>query len=246
MKLFEAGSLEAVKDIEKNGEIAISLSEIAPEGGAEIAGVPYSPEEDPEMKSAESAPLKERRLTRYQRRLQESKDTELLDFLKNSEDGSFEAFRDSEQYQNIQWNIQQYKDGIARLKRNGLITEEELPEGIPTKKPGQTYSHSGGEPKSSGGSIYSREGWEPKEKSSMFSDLETKYSVSNSRPGSEHLFEEMENIITDIALGRSDKRHALIAGDPGIGKCAFHDEKISISLDDIYAKEFEEWLAQQK
>lgn len=42
------------------------------------------------------------------------------------------------------------------------------------------------------------------------------------------MFTDMTNIVKNIILARSDKKHALIYGDPGIGKCLDGSTKIVI------------------
>ena len=48
------------------------------------------------------------------------------------------------------------------------------------------------------------------------------------------IFKDMENIVKSVVLGHADKRHALIAGDPGVGKCHHKDELITIHVPDAF------------
>lgn len=48
------------------------------------------------------------------------------------------------------------------------------------------------------------------------------------------IFRDMENTVKAVILGYADKRHALIAGDPGVGKCMAYDQKITIQVPDDF------------
>ena len=48
------------------------------------------------------------------------------------------------------------------------------------------------------------------------------------------IFKDMENIVKAVILGHADKRHALIAGDPGVGKCMDASELITIQVPDNF------------
>ena len=51
---------------------------------------------------------------------------------------------------------------------------------------------------------------------------------------SDFVFRDMENIVKAVILGHAEKRHALIAGDPGVGKCMAYDQKITIQVPDDF------------
>ena len=48
------------------------------------------------------------------------------------------------------------------------------------------------------------------------------------------IFKDMENIVKAVILGHADKRHALIAGDPGVGKCMDTSELITVQVPDNF------------
>jgi len=48
------------------------------------------------------------------------------------------------------------------------------------------------------------------------------------------VFRDMENVVKAVILGHADKRHALIAGDPGVGKCMDASELITIQVPDNF------------
>ena len=48
------------------------------------------------------------------------------------------------------------------------------------------------------------------------------------------IFKDMENIVKAVILGHADKRHALIAGDPGVGKCMDTSELITVQVPDSF------------
>ena len=48
------------------------------------------------------------------------------------------------------------------------------------------------------------------------------------------VFKDMENIVKAVILGHADKRHALIAGDPGVGKCMDTSELITVQVPDSF------------
>lgn len=48
------------------------------------------------------------------------------------------------------------------------------------------------------------------------------------------VFRDMKNTVKSVILGYAEKRHALIAGDPGVGKCMAYDQKITIQVPDDF------------
>ena len=48
------------------------------------------------------------------------------------------------------------------------------------------------------------------------------------------IFKDMENIVKAVILGHADKRHALIAGDPGDGKCMDNSELITVQVPESF------------
>lgn len=67
-------------------------------------------------------------------------------------------------------------------------------------------------------------------------------AVMSAKDSAEDKFENIYTIAKTIFQGKGIKHHAFIYGDPGVGKCAFYDEKIPVRMDDAVAEAYEAWL----
>src|SRR5574344_1177347 len=248
MKLYESGALELIKDIENN-RTNVSPEEIAPDVDEDeiLPGIRYDSSKDPEAGGGDdSTGLNE------STRLTEGYDDDFKDWLSSTDDGSFEDFQNSDSYENIgkrPWTQQQYKDAISRIRRSDPTFD--LPAGISGKNKRDVRAYSRDKSRFedkpvSNGSVYEIDDFSEHKMSKATQAMVDEYSDADPTPTAEETFEEMGSIIKDIILGQSDKRHALIAGDPGIGKSTSYDEKIKISIGSIYANQFEKWLSSGK
>jgi hypothetical protein len=58
-------------------------------------------------------------------------------------------------------------------------------------------------------------------------------------------FLKMEALVSSICDMSAKKRHGLLTGDPGVGKCLCYDQLITIRVDDENAKIIEDFLNTQ-
>lgn len=212
------GALELLKDMEA-GETDVTPEDISPDLDQNILadGIPYSQKKDPEVNGT----LAESRNKRA-RRIQEGKNDEILSFLQTAEDGSYESFKNSEFFERATnrdgttVSKSDYVRAVNYLVSGGKIDRNELPPNTTTSNRDSGSANAYEDKHSS--DIYTREpdayGDEP---SSTLKGW-NKYADESASITAEETFEDMAAIVKEIVTGVADKRHALIAGDPGIGK----------------------------
>ena len=207
--LKEGSALDLLKDIEKDNT-NVSPEDIAPELKNEpIDGITYDSLKDPEQALNESV-------------LKEGKSYDLFkEWLDNTDDGSFETFKNSEYYSQIGrnggWDYDYFLKNLRWIRKD--FPGYEFPPGTPLNGSASgrnAYSDT----RDDDDAIYSRKGHEidPDKISDQLKGWVQDYSDVSPDVSVDEIFEEMGEIVKNICLGRSDKRHALIAGDPGIGK----------------------------
>ena len=231
------GALELLKDMEA-GETDATPEDISPDLDQNVLadGIPYSQKKDPEVNGT----LAESRKNRA-RRIQEGKNDEILSFLQTADDGSYESFKNSEFFERATnrdgttVSKSDYVRAVNYLVSGGKIDRNELPPNTTTSNRDSGSANAYEDKHSS--DIYTREpdayGDEP---SSTLKGW-NKYADESASITAEETFEDMAAIVKEIVTGVADKRHALIAGDPGIGKCTADSEKIKIKIDDLYYDE---------
>ena len=207
--LREGSALELIKDIEK-GETDVSPEDIAPEiENRPIDGIVYDASKDPERTLTESVLReKENNLALFKQ------------WFESTDDGSYEDYKNSEYYEKIgnqPWDYDHYISNIAKVKRE--YPDLEFPPKTPIRGSAgalNAYSDRRGEEDS----IYSREGHEidPENMSDQLKGWVEEYGEISPDLSVDEIFDEVSEIVKNICVARSDKRHALIAGDPGIGK----------------------------
>ena len=215
--LFEAGSaLEQIKDMLADPENAVSPEDLAPKP---TGGVQYSEKDDPEMlKESYSDHV----IADHINRLMEAgvNKTAIITQFHNDdkyENKSYEAFQASE-YGSTEVNNGTFKIYTKDLQKKGKINLS------PEQMNASQGAGGGGSPaaRTKGQEFYDAPELDPKyKKSATLSNLEMKYDTIEdfkSQGTAEEQFNNMTDIVADIAGGVSTKRHALIAGDPGVGK----------------------------
>lgn len=212
------GALELLKDMEA-GETDVTPEDISPDLDQNVLadGIPYLQKKDPEVNGT----LTESRKNRA-RRIQEGKNDEILSFLQTADDGSYESFKNSEFFERATnrdgttVSKSDYVRAVNYLVSGGKIDRNELPPNTTTSNRDSGSANAYEDKHSS--DIYTREpdayGDEP---SSTLKGW-NKYADESASITAEETFEDMAAIVKEIVTGVADKRHALIAGDPGIGK----------------------------
>lgn len=213
-RLIEGSALELLKDIEKDNT-EVSPEDIAPEiENRPVAGVVYDSSEDPEIHRNDTKELNESVLREKENNL-----ALFRQWFESTDDGSYEAYKNSEYYEKIgnqPWDYAHYISNIGKVKRE--YPDLEFPPKTPIRGTASSTNAYSGD--SDDGSIYSRAGHEidPDAMSDTLKQWVQDYAEVSSDVTVDEIFEEVEAIVKNICIGRSDKRHALIAGDPGIGK----------------------------
>lgn len=234
-QLTEDGALELLKDIESGEADAVGVqpADIAPDVSEnDIAdGIPYVASEDEEHSSNETTPLTEAKRMSYFRSLREARNNNQLiaNFIRNTDDGSYEAFTQSPEYQQVRttsgqpYDEKRYIDSIKYSIYWGKLSKDELPSGTPSLDKKSTYARSGEDigtaaasSSPDAGGVYERglDFDDTAPESDLVSQWENDYSEGQLVISDDEIFEDMAATVKEIIIGTADKRHALIAGDP--------------------------------
>lgn len=227
MKLSEAGALELLKDIEKGENHGIQLSDIAPD--PEQNPGQYDSTQDPEMKQPEeTAPLNESMASRYARlkKLTEAKNDAITMFLKSgADDVSYEAFENSEYFDDAknrkgeQCSKAEYIAGVKWLLKNGRIEPDDVGNALAGAK-SAAKDNAYADDTDDDGPYKRGDDWDAENyvQSETLSQWASSYADAPGVQDVNEVFDDMEDIVREIVTGVADKRHACVAGDPGIGK----------------------------
>lgn len=254
MKLSEAGALELIKDIEKGESHGIQLSDVAPD--PEQNNGQYDATKDPEMKQLEKTISLSESTSRYAslKRLVEAKNDAIVMFLKSgADDVSYEAFENSEYFEDAKnrkgelCSKAEYIAGVKWLLKNSKIDADDVGNALAgakslSKDPYDNDTNSDDGPYRRG------EGWDADSytQSETLSQWMSNYADAPGVQNVNEVFENMEDVVREIVTGVADKRHACIAGDPGIGKCVDGSEKITIRVVSAVAQDLEKFLSKKK
>ena len=204
--------LDYVKDIEQ-GQTDIAPDELAPEPQP----TNYDETKDPEVKREA---IKNAELMQSLREARTGPRTQIPEFVKKNArkgDFSYEAFCNSG-YNTTNLDEDKYTEWWYYLKDKQGIPLPDV--GGPPPKAGRKskYETSGEGKTRSGGGVYDEdkysEGQAPK-LSKELTGIASEYGDADLKGDAAEMFQEMQDIVKNIILMRSDKRHALIFGDPG-------------------------------
>lgn len=219
-RIFEAGALDLLKDIEAGENHGVQLADIAPDANANPAG--YNQKEDPEMdgSSEETVPL-----TESFRRLTEGRSEAVQSFLKSSDgDKSYDSFKDSSYFDGAKnrkgedCTKAMYVDAVKFLLKNGKITSDDVGNALAGAGGGRSNAYA--ESNEDDGPYVRGQDFDADnyEQSETLSKWTSQYTDAPATQDVQEVFDDMEDIVREIVTGVADKRHACIAGDPGIGK----------------------------
>lgn len=186
------------------------------------SGVVYDERKDPEM-NEESTVLKEGRLIdRISRYIRETDDPNYDDYMSSS----FSKPKDKET---------SFEKELKQLERLG---------GNPPPRRGEESESK--KSRSFGGPYDMERDFDTdvnEEYSQIFQELHNKYGEASGRDTAEEMFQDLVNVVRNIVLRRSDpKRHALIYGDPGVGKCVAPETKIRIKVENEVSEKLLQFL----
>ena len=227
MKLFEEGALDLLKDIEKGENHNVELADIAPDVNNNEAG--YDATQDPEMNgeaAQTTAPLKEKALNYFElKKLVEAKNDAITNFLQsNVDDKSYEAFKNSEFFEDSKnrkgeyCSQKEYTEGVKWLLKNGKISEDDVGNSLAGAASSRNNAYAINDAEDGPykrGEDFDAENYV---QSKTLADWTEKYSDAPGVQNVNEVFDDMEDIVREIVVGVADKRHACVAGDPGIGK----------------------------
>jgi hypothetical protein len=204
--------LDYIKDLEL-GKTDISPEDLAPEPQNKVDGVVYDENKDPEMQRVEEA----NKIWAFysKQKLQESIADDEAAYIASTKNPTYEGFMNSE-WGNAKVTPERWKkDSTWILKRTAAGTGEMV---AGTGAKSSAYASGTGEVKTNKGTPgpYDEERAydDDKEMSSTLSHLVTHYSGGDIKGTADEMFQDMQNIVKNIILGRSDKRHSLVWGDP--------------------------------
>jgi hypothetical protein len=215
--------LQYIQDVE-DGIATVGPDALAPpiKVPRTSSGAIYDERKDPEM-NEDSNVLKETRLIdRISRYIRETDNPNYDDYM-NSD---FSKPRDKEA---------SFEKELKQLERLGGNPPPRRGEGSDSKK-----SRSFGGPYDAERELDTGVN---EEYSQIFQDLHNKYGEASGRDTAEEMFQDLVNVVRNIVLRRSDpKRHALIYGDPGVGKCIAPETKIRIKVEDEVSEKLSQFL----
>ena len=221
--IFESGALDLLKDIEAGTNDGVQLSDLAPDPESNEAD--YNASDDPEMEG--SAPLSEsyRGLSIRERiALRENRTSAIINFVNSdSSDKSFDAFKESPYYSEASardgtpCTKQIYIGSIKAFLKDGRLSADNIGNALAGGVGGKSaYSDSDDDDGPyQRGADFDAENYV---QSSTLANWASKYSEAPAVTDVNDVFDNMEDIVREIVLGVADKRHACVAGDPGIGK----------------------------
>jgi len=199
----------------------VGLDDLAPEPTEETAklasGAPYIAQKDPEILDEALQNRKIRlalrearrgdRVAAYANAMHHMKKKPTYEDYMDSE---FSAPNDSEKG---------FKSDLAWLTKEGFIgTDKKF-----NVSGGKGYAGHGGLKTSKQGpvgpyEIDRPEEYEAGDYSKQVDALSSKYGAASIKTTAEEMFQDVFNVVKNIILRRTDKRHAIVYGDPGIGK----------------------------
>ena len=192
----------------------MSPEDMAPEPDS---SVDYKEEDDPEMLEESYSKESIQRHTQHLMEAGVNKTSLITSFLNsNSTDKSFAAFQNSE-FGSEEINVGTYKAYTKDLVKKGKVnlSQEEFSQAVgggggkgPGPKKGQEFYE---KPELA-------PNYKPSATLSKFADKYGDEEDFNSLGSADEQFDNMTDIVADIASGEATKRHALIYGDPGVGK----------------------------
>jgi len=199
--------IEFISDVEQGGA-PVSADVLAPDcDGTTESGFVYDETKDPEM-------IRESYLANMQRRLQEAKRGDLVNaYANNVENPTYEGFMKSE-WAHPNCTKEQFDKDISWLTNKGYIGT-----GKQFSTLGKSYGAGGSSKEKKAIGPYERdENYEAGEYSKQAEGLFSKYGEASLKGSAEETFQDIYNVVKNIILKKTDKTHAIIYGDPGIGK----------------------------
>jgi hypothetical protein len=249
MRLSEGSALEQLLDVIKNGDTTVGPDILAP---APVENNIYDELSDPEVLEEE---LQEYELSRWMNRLNEAAVTAaslIRSFMKSkSQDKSYQSFLSSE-WGDDSIDFNKFKTYVKNQLKKGdyNLTEEQQAQSMGSVA-GAVGSRTSKRAAPTDDNFYSPPEIKDGERMSAGAEkLAKTYQEDPSAEGSaasaQEQFDNMYDIVADIATGEATNRHALIWGDPGCGKSMSGDIKIIIQIEDHIKEQLEKYLSKLK
>jgi hypothetical protein len=237
--LQEGAALDRLKDIEAGNSPAVTADEVAPAHPEEnIDGIGYDETEDPEMSDVSMNKLIEAAMTDA---------AKIRGYMMSSGPHSYDGFLDSE-FGDDAIPEGKFKSYVKVQSDKGdydLTAEDES--SIFTRRARGGAAVAGGKADNLYNPPSLPSGYK---KSARLGSIEKKYAGqtmdTESSGNADEMFQNMIDIVADIASGVATKRHALIFGDPGVGKCHSYDTKVKIRVQDDLYSDLVEFLHSQE
>jgi hypothetical protein len=208
--------LDFITDLEK-GTTTVSPEDLAPELKSEADGLLYSEEKDPEIERVEE---KLRKVWHKGKKLTEAIADDEAAYIASTQNPTYEGFMNSN-WGNAKVTPERWKKDSTWILKRAKAGSGEMVAGTGSKS--AAYTETGGVKQRKEGTPgpydEERETYKDDGKmSDLLSNLVAEHSTGSLKGSADEMFQDMQNIVKNIILRRSDKRHALIWGDPGVGK----------------------------
>jgi len=203
--------LDYIKDLEK-GKTPVSPDELAPPLDEEPTiegGLEYDERADKEI---EREAIKEQQLRAQLR--EASKAASVEAYVASTDNPTYEGFMNSE-WAHPKETEEQFARDLAYLRKRGVA-----PGGTRLNTTGgkgyaaESGSKNAKERKAGPYDADKPEGYESKDE--ILGDLTKNYATASLKGSADEMFLDVFNVVRNIIVGRADKRHAVIAGDPGL------------------------------
>jgi hypothetical protein len=232
-----ADFLDYVKDLEQ-GRDDISPEDLAPEPTTTA----YNEEKDPEMERIEEAIKKWDRSAR----LTEALADDIRYYVASEPNPTYDGFMES-QWANNKMTAERFVKDLKYLINHGVTPGSgKMDAGVSQKGAygGESNTHgarkSAAKNEASGPYELDRGDLDLSgDMSKELAGLVSSYGDKSLKGDADEMFQDMQNIVRNIILQLSDKRHAVVYGDPGVGKCIYKDTLLTIQVEDNIAKELE-------
>ena len=182
-----------------------AVEEVAPTDAEQVE---YDPDSDPELM---------RESLQHKKMLREAgqKGKFIQEFLETSKDASWEAFQKSGLAKKLGMTEPDYIHWVnVMLNKNGV---QPLANNYPMKTGRRSqYDQSGaGVSKKAVGPYEKPDTYEAGAYAKQVAGLTNEFGDASSKGTAEEMFQDVQNVVRNIILRKTDKRHGLIYGDPG-------------------------------
>jgi len=215
--------LKYLKDLEQ-GKTDVTPDELAPEPDpVSIVGTEYDETKDPEIKR-EASLNKEIRLQEAVRLYEEKRGERISRYLATTDNPSYDGYMNSE-FSKPEDTEKGYNSDVRYFQKQGMNFRKGDKFGA---SGGKGYQDEAGTHKTAAQKKQAKSGPYEADRPENYelsgeyakhvSALSQQYGTVNIRGSADEMFQDVFNIVKNIITRKTDKKHGLIYGDPGVGK----------------------------